>query len=480
MINKENLKVDLISLQEDAERVPPVGLVYIATYLRDRIGLKDENIRILDINYTDIEKELKKFPPHIIGFTAMTVEYGKVIRFAQRIKQKFKIPFIIGGVHISTLPESLDRVFDIGVIGEGEETIGELIELYLRQNEFNIPSLKKIKGIFFSDKDKSIITEKREPVELDKLPVPDFKFAHKNYFRKEEIPAISDVGIRAYLISSRGCPYRCVFCSTSRFWGKMRLHSADFTARILKKFIDDFGSNYIKVLDDLFTLTPERVRELREAFEKYDLLDKIKAIECQPRANLISEELCKEMKKIKIKTLNFGFESGSDRVLKWLKQNSATVKMNKKAILLCQKYDFNIYGSLIYSSPWETLEDMKKTNQFIDFAIDNNARYIWSFIATPFPGTPFWDIAIERGKVSNNMDWGLLSHHNIENPLLLDEDIDKKEFKRVFLKGRKKLRKLKIKLISEFILKNPLATMRMVVKEPKYYATRVVKQVYRQ
>ncbi len=480
MINKENLKVDLISLQEDAERVPPVGLVYIATYLRDRIGLKDENIRILDINYTGIEKELKKFPPHIIGFTAMTVEYGKVNRFAQRIKQKFKIPFIIGGVHISTLPESLDRVFDIGVIGEGEGTIGELIELYLRQNEFNVSSLKKIKGIFFFDKDKSIITEKREPVELDKLPVPDFKFAHKNYFRKEEIPAISDVGIRAYLISSRGCPYRCVFCSTSRFWGKMRLHSADFTARILKKFIDDFGSNYVKVLDDLFTLTPERVRELSEAFEKYDLLDKIKAIECQPRANLISEELCKEMKKMKIKTLNFGFESGSDRVLKWLKQNSVTVKMNKKAILLCQKYGFNIYGSLIYSSPWETLEDMKKTNQFIDFAIDNNARYIWSFIATPFPGTPFWDIAIERGKVSNNMDWGLLSHHNIENPLLLDEGIDKEEFKRVFLKGRKKLRKLKIKLISEFVFKNPLATMRMLVKEPKYYATRVVKQVCRQ
>ncbi len=244
--------------------------------------------------------------------------------------------------------------------------------------------------------------------------------------------------------------------------------------------MDDFNSDYIKVLDDLFTISSQRLRELKLSFEKYNILEKIKAIECQPRANLMNDELCIAMKELKIKVLNFGFESGSDKILKWLKKESVTVEMNRNAILLCKKYGFYAYGSLIYGSPGETIEDMEKTNEFIDFAINNKARYMWSFIATPFPSTLFWDIALKRGKVTNNMDWNLLSHHNIDNPLLLDENIDKEEFKKVFLRGRKKLTKLKIKLIKEFIIKNPIKASKMVVTEPFYYFPRIIKQVFKQ
>lgn len=480
-MNKENIKIALISLQKDAERVPPVGLIYLATYLRDITGIKGDNIKIFDSNFSDIETELEKFSPHIIGFTSMTVDYGKVIEFAKKIKTKYNIPFILGGVHISTLPVSLNNVFDIGVIGEGEKTFAELIELYIKKDSFLKKDLKKIKSLIFFNEGKLEMTVPREPIKnLDELPLPDFKFVNKNYFRKEEIPSISDIGIKCYLISSRGCPYRCVFCSTSHFWGKMRFHSPDYTARIVKKFIEDFNSDYIKVLDDLFTISPQRLRDLKLSFEKYGVLDKIKAIECQPRANLMSDELCIAMKELKIKTLNFGFESGSDKILKWLKKESVTVEMNRNAVLLCKKYGFYAYGSLIYGSPGETIEDMEKTNEFIDFAIKNKARYMWSFIATPFPNTVFWDIALQRGKVTNDMDWNLLSHHNIDNPLLLDENLDKEDFKKVFLKGRKKLAGLKIKLIMDFIIKNPLKTPKIVLEEPLYYIPRIIKQVFKQ
>lgn len=480
-MEKEKLKIALISLQKDAERVPPVGLVYLATYLRDILGINNSNLVILDSNYSDIETELESFSPHILGFTSMTVEYGKVIEFAKKIKSKHNIPFILGGVHISTLPLSLNKVFDIGVVGEGEKTFAELIKLYLKKNLFITKDLQKIEGLIFFDKNKLKTTPMREPIkDLDELPLPDFKFVNKNYFRKEEIPSISYIGTKCYLISSRGCPYRCVFCSTSHFWGKIRFHSPDYTAKIIKKFMDDFGSDYIKVLDDLFTISPQRLRDLKISFEKYGILEKIKAIECQPRANLMNDELCIAMKELKIKVLNFGFESGSDKMLKWLKKESVTVEMNKNAILLCKKYGFYAYGSLIYGSPGETIEDMEKTNEFIDFAIKNKARYMWSFIATPFPNTLFWEIALKRGKVTNGMDWNVLSHHNLDNPLLLDENIDKEEFKRVFLKGRKKLTKLKIRLIKEFIIKNPIKASKMVVTEPFYYFPRIIKQVFKQ
>ncbi len=480
-MNKKDLKIALISMQKDAERVPPIGLIYLATYLRDVVGLDNKNIKILENNYSEIEDELERFSPNIVGFTSMTVDYGKVIEFAKKIKEKYKIPFILGGVHVSTLPSSLNEVFDIGVLGEGEKTFAELINLYIKKDSFIKKELKKIKGLVFFGNNKLELTPLREPIkDLDELPIPDFRFISKNYFKPEEIPSISDTGIKCYLISSRGCPYRCVFCSTSHFWGKMRIHSPDYTARIVKKFIDDFGSDYVKVLDDLFTVSPARLKELKESFEKYRILEKIKAIECQPRANLMTDELCIAMKQMKIKTLNFGFESGSEKMLKWLKNGSVNVEMNRNAILLCKKYGFQAYGSLIYGSPNETIGDMKKTNEFIDFAVANGARYLWSFIATPFPNTLFWDIALERGKVNNNMDWDLLSHHNLENPLLLDETINKAEFKKVFLKGRKKLTKLKIRLIRDFILKNPIKASKMVLTEPFYYVPRVIKQVLKQ
>lgn len=480
-MKKSELKIALISRQRDAERVPPIGLVYLATYLRDRVGLCGENIRVFDNNYfLDVEKELDDFRPHMIGFSAMTIDYQSVVDFASLIREKSEAPIIVGGVHISSMPESLKSCFDVGVIGEGEETLGELVELYLEKGVFDNTGLKNIDNVIYRDGVEIRRTGLREPMELDSLPMPDFKFAHPNYFREEEIPGISATGIRCYLLTSRGCPYRCEFCSTSRFWGKMRLHSPEYTARMVEMAIKDFGANYIKAEDDLFTLNTKRLNSIREAFEKLGILDKIKGIECQPRANLINDNLCQAMKDIKIKVVNFGFESGSDRVLKYLKVGSVTVEMNRNAVVMCKKYGFNVYGSLMYGSPTETIEDMEKTNEFIDFCYRNGASYLWSFVATPFPATPFWKIAQERNKVSNDMDFRLLGHHAIDNPMLLDPEIDREEFKKVFLKGRRKLRKFKIKLIRDFVINNPWKAVTMIAKEPGHYLGRVWRQLFKQ
>jgi radical SAM superfamily enzyme YgiQ (UPF0313 family) len=479
---KEHFKIALISLQEDTERVPPMGLVCLATYLRDRIGIKQENILVLERNYSNIEEELKEFQPSMIGFSAMTIDYDKVKEFASKIKKEYLgVPLLMGGVHISSLPESFSPIFDLGIIGEGEQTLGEIVELYLNE-PFCFENLKEIDGLVFFDDDREIrMTAPRKPIaNLDDLPIPDFKFVKPQYFKREEIPSIADFGIKGHLMSSRGCFYKCPFCSTTRFWKTMRFHSADYVARAVKNLIDDFGVDYLKLSDDLFIVSPKRVREIREAFEAEGILDKIKGIECQPRANLITEELCEEMKKIKVTTLNFGFESGSGRMLKILKQDSVTVDMNKKAIVMCKKYGFNVYGSLIYGSPGETIEDMKQTNEFIDFALENGATYIWNFVATPFPATPWWDIALEKGKVATNMNFEELGVHGLENPMLLDDNVDRKEFKKVFLEAKRKLRKMKLKMLKKMIFKHPVKTASLFLKEPGYYTKRIIKQVIKE
>ena len=141
-MDKKDFKIALISLQEDTERVPPLGLVCLATYLHERAGIPRNNILVLDKNYSDIEKELEDFSPSMIGFSAMTIDYDKVKEFAYKIKRTHDAPLIIGGIHISSLPKSLDPIFDLGVIGEGEETLRAVIRCFLGKRK-----IENVKGI---------------------------------------------------------------------------------------------------------------------------------------------------------------------------------------------------------------------------------------------------------------------------------------------------------------------------------------------
>jgi len=479
-LTKDNIKILLVCLQKDAERVPPIGLVYIATYLNKKLKIPKENIKVIDANYFKIEDETSKFNPDIIGIGSMTINYQDAIDYASKIKRKKDIPIVIGGVHITTLPTSLKKCFNIGVTGEGEETFAELIELYLKKQKLEPKDLKKIKSILYFDKNKLQMTEFRAPIELDNLPLPDFKFAHPEYFKRLEVPAVGDTRISCYILSSRGCPYRCVFCSTARFWGRMRLHSPEYTARLIEQGIKEFGADHIKILDDLYTISPERVDSIREEMEKKGIFSKIKEMEGTVRANLVTDKLLEAIKKAKLTIVNFGFESGSERVLKYLKAGTVSVEMNKKSVLLCKKYCITVYGSLMYGSPTETIEDMEKTNQFIDFCLKNKVKNVWSFVATPFPATPFWESALQKGTVSNDMNFKLLDHHIENRPLLLEDNISTQEFKKVFGKGRKKLRKFKINLIKEFVLRNPAKAAGLFLKEPRYYTSRIIRQVLKQ
>ncbi|MCF7837971.1 MAG: B12-binding domain-containing radical SAM protein [Candidatus Marinimicrobia bacterium] len=477
-------RVALVSLQRDTQRAPPIGLVYLATYLRERAGLPGANLKIIESYFDqDMAATLRAFQPDLIGFTAMSVSYGDTIRFARRIRPEMPIPFLIGGVHISTLPESLDPVFDAGILGEGEATLAELLDAWRAHGGLPPEVLQQIQSVVYRPAPDAapVTTPRRDPIKpLDDLPFPDFSLVHPGFFAPEEIPAAADIGVRAYVLSSRGCPYRCTFCSTARFWGKMRYHSPDYTARLTKHLVEQLGADYLWTLDDLFTVSPKRVREIREALERHGVYDRIKGTVCTVRANHMSDALCEELKRIKVTFVNFGFESGAERILQELKAGSVSVAQNRHAIELCARHGIRVYGSLMYGSPGETLADMRQTNAFIDFAIAHGARNIWSFVAAPYPGTPFWDIARQRGKVSNQMDWRRLDCHRPEDALLLDDHIDRAEFARVFHAGRRKLRRLKIRLIGDFLRRNPRLFLQLLAREPGHYLRSALTWITRQ
>lgn len=462
-IDKKNFKLALISL--DNNHNPHIGLVSIASYLEKKLGI--ENIRIIDNNFDDVINDTINYAPDLIGISAFTITYGRAEKIAAELKQKLNCPVIVGGPHISTLPASLNKVFDFGVLNEGEMTLVDCIEKFLAHGKFSAEVLSSINGICFHDGNKFVATPAREFVNnLDEFLPLNKKYFNPLFFEKKRIVALNDLpGVAVNFITSRGCPYNCTFCSTTRFWKKVRFNSISKVVDELQDFYENLKVNHFDIVDDLFSINKARLAELRDELERRNLLGKF-TIMCQLRANLVDEELCLLLKSLNVKSVGFGFESGSEKILKYLKGCSVTVKQNKNAIELCKSHGFIVSGSLILGSPQETVEDFKETINFIDFCISKKVDSLAAYIMTPFPATPIWDIAKSMGKVTDDMDWSLLSHANLDKQIYINDAMDYATFKELFLIVRKKLQYYKWRAIMNNLRNAPVYLLKAVFEDP--------------
>lgn len=466
------MKLALINLNRynDGD-TPPLNLISIATYLNKNCDFCE--IKIFDVNFEDVVESIKEFDPDLIGLSAMTVDYALAIEVSEKIKLFKDIPIVIGGVHISTLSSSMAKSFDIGVFGEGEETMLDIVKTYHLKKKFESKDLFKIKSIVFRNFNGRLVeTRKRDPISpLDKLPMLDKSLIDKRYLEKRILPD-GNYGVLAHLLTSRGCPYKCVFCSTSVFWGnKLRYHSPERIASEILDYVKNHDAKYLIIWDDLFAYK-KFIKELRDEFRKQGINDGSPysvdiPITCNLRANIVDDELCLLLKEMGVVRVGFGFESGSERYLKYLKAGSVTLEDIHNAIITCKRNGLLIGGSLIFGGPGETLDDMRDTLKLIDFMIKHDVDNVWSFVMTPFPGTEIWDIAKKRKKVDDaEMNWNLLSHQNMDNPLLLDESISLEDFKKVFLESRVKQQHFRWKKVKYDVVHNPFNIMKNVFKKP--------------
>lgn len=382
---------------------PPLGLAYIASYLRKYHNFFNTII----IDKEEPIKKIEKEKPDVVGIASVTIDFPYAIKIARIIKSKFDIPILIGGHHISALPHTLQKVFDIGVIGEGEQTVLELVELYERYGEFSPRKLRNIDGIVFhNERGKNEITKPRKMIKpLDKIPYParDLLDMKEYYLTPRMIPHIGrEISIGTHVISSRGCPYKCAFCVSSRFWQMVRLSSAEYFVGELIELLEKYKKiNSICIFDDLFAFSKGRLRKIVELIKKEKINEKVK-FACWGKANLIDTEICKLLKEMNVKVVGLGLESGSDKILGYLKKNTATVNDNKKAIEMCKRFGFEVHGTFIFGSPNETMKDIEMTYNFIkDNPIDETNVYI----LTPYPGTEAWELAKKHNLVSEDMNW---------------------------------------------------------------------------
>lgn len=456
------IKLALVNITKDME-CPPLTLAYIATYLKEHMKDKIE-ISIVDINFENPIERILQLKPDVVGISSMTVKYNYAKKLAGEIKKNIKAHVIIGGIHISTCPESFSRVFDIGVIGEGEKTMLELMKLFEKNHSFPSNELEKINGLVFLQQGRIARTAPRELTNLDEIPIPNRKFLDKRYL----LPKVSYNKLRgkkvieAGIMTSRGCPYKCIFCSTSRFWSRIRFHSADYVAKEIEYLVKDFSVDYIVVYDDLFASDIARVKKIYDKLKKDGIIGKVK-FTCSLRANLVNEKICKILKEIGIVTVNFGFESGSDKILNYLKGESVTVEQNKNAVLLCRKYGFDVNGSFMLGSPTETIEDMRKTLELIEWMKHQGATELWCGVTKPYPATKLWNYALEHGLINKNFNWDLTDPSYIHNPVFLDKSVSKKEFFRIF-------KEVKSKSFSTSLRKGENKAVRKI-KDAFYYNT---------
>jgi radical SAM superfamily enzyme YgiQ (UPF0313 family) len=447
------LFVNAIDILKEIEiRYPPLGIGYLVSSLRKHFGEDTIEFKIIDSN---IEYEIINFEPDIVGISSVSQNYNKAINYAE-IAQKHGAFVLCGGVHISMLPSSLTKDMDIGVIGEGEETICELFEIFFREQRFPIDSLKEIKGIiYWDDNNQLIFTNKRNLISpLDKLSFPS-----RDMF---------DIKTNIYMFSSRGCPYRCTFCASSRFWNKPRFFSAKYVVDEIMYLIKKYNVNNINFYDDLFAFDVERIKQIIFLLREKGLLGKV-SFSGSIRANLVNDGIIELLKEMGVENLGMGLESGCTETLKYLKGDNISIEDSENAINIIRKYNIKLHCSFIIGSPNEQKEDVLATLKFIK---KNQLSSFDLYVLTPFPGTPIWNYAKSQGLVHEKMDWDKLNVNfegNYRSTIILSKKLTREVIYKLFQRFKKYQKQKEIYELFKKGIQHPLKVFKFLIKEINRY-----------
>jgi len=413
---------------------PPMGLISLAAYTRKECPFL--NLKFIDqISENKIIKIIKKFSPEIIGFSAVSENYYLVKKFAEKIKRiSPDCILVLGGVHISTSPESFqESPFDIAVRGEGEIAFTKLLKSIYKNKKINNKELREINGLMFRNKDEIIDTGMSEFIEnLDDLPVPARDLLNNSYYRLPTISGTGDFDSPGVLITSRGCPHNCRFCSSYALWkSRIRFFSAERIVKEIEILYKKYKYKKMLFVDDVFTINKPRLREIISLLKKKNLLGKIKFY-VLGRADSFDEELAQLLKQLNVVSVTFGIETGSQKILTYLKQGRITVEDGINAVKLAKKYGIMGGGFFMIGSPHETLEDMEETYEFIK----NNCKDSFAIHqVVPLPGTEVWEYGINNKIIKEDFyDNPQKDFTDIDSNILLSKEVSKEDFERMFYK----------------------------------------------
>jgi radical SAM superfamily enzyme YgiQ (UPF0313 family) len=372
---------------------PPLGIASLAAVI-EKNGFPVEILDANALQLSDNDVAERSDGEDVVGITAMTPNINSAIRIVKSIKQRNpKITIILGGSHATILSEEImNKIPEIDIIvkGEGEETIVELYKGLIKGS-----NLKKIDGIIYRDHGLIENNSSRKHIkDLDSLPflayhlLPLDKYAfHPPHGQRYPIMA---------MLTSRGCPYNCIFCSKTIFGRDIRYQTPSRIVDEIEYLNTKFHVKEIAFYDDVFTLDKKRVlaftKELKE--RKLDIL-----WACESRVNLVTEQLLKEMKKSGCYMIAYGIESGNQMILDNLRKG-ITLDQIRSTVALTHKLGIQSIGYFMLGSPGDTSQTIRQT---IDFAKSLPLDFVQFSIVIPYPGSDLYQLYLKSE--NKNIDW---------------------------------------------------------------------------
>ena len=464
----------------------PIGLAYLAAVLEKegyKVSILDvlaedwENeymmggYRYCGLTYDEIGKRIKAYSPDIVGITTPSSRQSRCFhKLAEVVKMtNNKTVTIIGGVDSSIRPEYYlsNPNIDIAVIGEGENTLLELVKKIEAGQE---GLMKDVAGIAYRINGKFVRTPPRKLIEnLDLIPFPArHLLPMEKYFeaaRSGRSPrSVSTFGKRwATIVTSRGCPYGCVFCSGRRVWGRRwRARSPENVVDEIEYLIREFKIEHLDVEDDNMTLDMKRAGQICELVVQRKL-----EIEWSTpngvRADRINENLIIKMKKSGCKRLVFAPESGDQRVVNSIIKKNLDLTKVEEGISLCKKYGIAVNCFFIIGLIGETKDNIRTTLGYAKKLRKMGAEGCGVYIATPLYGTELYEQAKQKGYLKDKFSDEDLIYDIplIETPEFNADDI--REFYREGLWLNPLLSRSRLKLYIAMTLKNPKRSFALIM-----------------
>lgn len=370
---------------------PPLGLLYVAAYLQKHT---DHDIQVLDcqveeLNYDQLADRLRQAKPDVVGITTLTMALLDVLHSITTVKDILPESIVVlGGPHVHLYPEETIQLegVDYLVQGEGEHTFQRLLE-----NIGDDETLKNIPGLVFKSEHMIVNTGLSQPIaNIDELPFP----ARKLVPYRKYTSILAKEAIVTTIFTSRGCPYGCTFCDQHHLGKKFRARSAKNVLNELEECVN-MGIHSFLFYDDTFTIDRQRVIDICNG-----IIDRGFKIDwnIRTRVDTVDDQMLSYLKKAGCTGINYGVESGSDKILKELNKG-ITMEKVANTFRLTRKNGIPILAYFMIGNPGETINDIKTT-----FSVMQKLKpdYIHLSVLTPFPGTNLYGQALARNIIPND------------------------------------------------------------------------------
>jgi len=396
-VNPPQPKVSNLTHSDELEWIP-LGLCYLSAVAKEQ----EYDTKVFDFarkSFKQMEYILKTEKPDFLGISCWTDTRINSIKTIKLIKEMFpNIKVIVGGSHATFFPEQMFELapVDVVVLGEGETTLKELLQAYKQKNY-----LITIKGIVYKNNNNQLIhTGHRDLIiNLDNISYPNYNGLDLTKYKGDDEFSRAKGTINGMMLSSRGCPFRCTFCSTCLYWErKWRARSPKNIVDEMQLLYNKFGVTNIRFWDDHFTLDKVRAVNICKEIINRQLHKKI-TWSTSLRVDCIDDNTISYMKRAGCNKLIFGVESGSQTILNNIKKGF-TVKHIEDAFELCHKYKVYANASIMVGNPGETEATIDETIAVLKrIKPDNLIR--GGSILWVFPGTEIYEDVKKHNQITD-------------------------------------------------------------------------------